>query len=153
MTAHGLSRLQKELRTLLTEERPKIIAEIARARQYGDFSENAEYHAALEKQRYLERRIQELEYKIENAQVIDLSTLSGPKIVFGATITLYDEDLGNRLVYQIVGIDEADLSQKKIAINSALARELIGKEEGMSIELFTPRGEKHYLVERVQYLP
>jgi transcription elongation factor GreA len=151
MTPRGLGRLQKELQSLMTIERPAVSEEIARARQYGDLSENAEYHAAREKQRHIEDRIRQLEYKINNASVIDVASLSGPKIVFGAIVTLYDEDKKESTTYQIVGIDEADLAQKKIAIDSALSRELIGKEEGAHIELATPRGEKHYTIEKVEY--
>jgi transcription elongation factor GreA len=151
MTPQGLVQLQKELTLYLTVKRPAVIEEIERARQYGDLSENAEYHAAREKQRYTEDRIRELEFKISNAQVVDLSTLSGPKIVFGAIVTLLDQEKNEHSTYQIVGVDEADLSQRKLAINSALARELIGKEEGVSFELSTPRGEKLYTIERVSY--
>lgn len=151
MTPRGLGQLQKELQSLLNIDRPAVIEDIARARQYGDLSENAEYHAAREKQRHIEDRIRQLENKINNASVIDVSTLTGPKIVFGAIVTLYDEDKMESSTYQIVGIDEADLAQKKIAIDSALARELIGKEEGVNIELATPRGEKHYMIQKVEY--
>ena len=151
MTPHGLSQLQKELRELIAKDRPQVIEEIARARKYGDLSENAEYHAAKEKQRYIENRIRDLEYKSANAQVVDLSTLSGPQIVFGAYVTLYDEEKEDSVTYQIVGQDEADLTQKKIAINSVLARALIGKEQGMTIEVITPRGEKFYRIDGVSY--
>ncbi len=153
MTPNGLSQLQKELQRLLTEERPLVIEEISRARQHGDLSENAEYDAAKEKQRHIEGRIRQMEHKISHANVIDVASLSGPKIVFGATVTLRDENTDDVLCYQIVGVDEADLEQCKIAINSALARELIGKEEGATIEFVTPRGEKHYFVEKVVYDP
>lgn len=150
MTAQGLSQLQKELRDLMSK-RPLISEEIARARQYGDLSENAEYHAAREKQRWTEERIREIQEKISQAQVIDISELSGTKIIFGSFVTLHDEDRQERHTYQIVGVDEADLAQKKIAITSALARELIGKEKGMNIELITPGGEKHFFIENVSY--
>jgi transcription elongation factor GreA len=153
MTPNGLSQLQKELQRLLTEERPLVIEEISRARQHGDLSENAEYDAAKEKQRHIEGRIRQMEHKISHANVIDVASLSGPKIVFGATVTLRDENTDDVLCYQIVGVDEADLEQCKIAIDSALARELIGKEEGATIEFVTPRGEKHYFVEKVVYDP
>ena len=153
MTPNGLSQLQKELQRLLTEERPLVIEEISRARQHGDLSENAEYDAAKEKQRHIEGRIRQMEHKISHANVIDVASLSGPKIVFGATVTLRDENTDDVLCYQIVGVDEADLEQCKIAIDSALARELLGKEEGATIEFVTPRGEKHYFVEKVVYDP
>lgn len=153
MTTRGLGQLQKELQSLISIDRPAVIEDIARARQYGDLSENAEYHAAREKQRQIEDRIRQLEYKISNADVIDVSTLTGPKIVFGAIVTLYDEDKKENITYQIVGVDEADLIERKIAINSVLARELIGKEAGTSIELSLPRGEKHYLIQKVEYRP
>lgn len=152
MTLQGFQKLKKELTTLISVDRLDIVEEIARARGYGDLSENAEYHAAREKQRHIEDRINHLETRIANAQVIDTSILKGPQIVFGAVVTLYDEDKEEQMTYQIVGVDEAELKEQKIAITSALARELIGKEEGMSIELVTPRGEKHYTIERVQYL-
>jgi transcription elongation factor GreA len=152
MTGSGFTNLQKELKNLLTHQRPAVIEEIAKARKYGDLSENSEYHAALEKQKFIERRIKELEHKIANAQVIDISHLTGPKIVFGAVVTLYDDDKQERVVYQIVGVDEADPKKGKLAINSDLARSLIGKEEGMTIDFVTPRGgEKSYFIEKVSY--
>lgn len=151
MTTQGFVQLQKELRHLVTVERPAIISEIVRARQFGDLSENAEYHAAREKQRYVEKRIQDIESRLSNAQVIDISNLSGPRIVFGATVVLFNEDKKEYSAYQIVGVDEADLKEKKLGIDSVLARELIGKEEGMTIEVSTLSGEKVYRIERVHY--
>lgn len=151
MTTNGLSQLQKQLQDLLDNERPKVIQDIARARQYGDLSENAEYHAARERQRFIESTIEKLKNRIANAQVIDISTLEGTRIVFGAYVTLFDEDKEEIVHYQIVGEDEADLNQKKISLISALAKGLIGKEEGNSIELSTPRGEKHYTIKKVSY--
>lgn len=151
MTSNGFIKLQKELQNLISSQRPSVIEEIAKARQYGDLSENAEYHAAKEKQKRIENRIRDLEFKISNAQVVDVRGLSGPKIMFGATVVLYDEDKKEVATYQIVGVDEANISEGKIAINSALARELIGKEEGVTIELTTPRGEKIYHIQEVQY--
>lgn len=151
MTLHGFQKLQKERDHLIHVERPLVSEEIALARGFGDLSENAEYHAAKEKQRQLEDRINYLETRLQHAQVIDPSTLSGP-IKFGAVVTLFDEDKQERLMYQIVGADEADLKAGKIALTSALARELIGKEPGVTIELVTPRGERHYVIEAVAYL-
>lgn len=151
MTTNGISQLQKQLQHLLDNERPKVIKDIARAREYGDLSENAEYHAARERQRYIENQIEKIQHRIANAQVIDISTLEGTRIVFGAFVTLFDENKEELFHYQIVGEDEADLSQKKISISSALGKGLIGKEEGDSIELSTPGGEKHYTVKQVSY--
>lgn len=151
MTTNGISQLQKQLQHLLDNERPKVIKDIARAREYGDLSENAEYHAARERQRYIENQIEKIQHRIANAQVIDISTLEGTRIVFGAFVTLFDENKEELFHYQIVGEDEADLSQKKISISSALGKGLIGKEEGDSIELSTPGGEKHYTVRQVSY--
>lgn len=151
MTTNGISQLQKQLKDLIENERPKVIKDIARAREYGDLSENAEYHAARERQRFIENQIEKIQRKVANAQIIDVSALEGTRIVFGAYITLFDEDKEELLEYQIVGEDEADLSQKKVSIISALSKGLIGKEEGDSIELSTPRGEKHYTIKKVSY--
>lgn len=152
ITAQGFERIQKELRQLLTVDRPVIIEEIARARKYGDLSENAEYHAAREKQRFIEHRIQQLEKSLSQSQVIDISSLQGPRIVFGATVTLFDEDKKETMTYQIVGVDEADLKYKRLSIAAALARELIGKEEGDVIEMMTANGEKTYTIKKVEYI-
>ncbi len=150
MTPEGLMRLQKELNRLKNEERPAVIQEIAKARAYGDLSENAEYHAAKEKQNFLERRIRDLENKIDHAQLIDVSSLSGKKILFGATVVLRDES-NNVVQYQIVGGEEADVKLGRLSVDSPLARELIGKEEGMTFDLHLPRGEKTFTIESVIY--
>lgn len=152
ITPQGLEKLREELRRLITKERPAIVKEIEKGRSFGDLSENAEYHAAKERQALNERRIQELEIKIAHAKVIDISTLSGPKICFGATVHLMDEDTKAYVVYQIVGEDESDIKSGKISVHSLLSRELIGKEEGTSFEFSTPRGEKSYFIKKVEYI-
>ena len=153
VTKETLEQMKAELQRMRAVDRPAASRAIAEAREKGDLKENAEYDAAKEKQRHIEGRIRQMEHKISHANVIDVASLSGPKIVFGATVTLRDENTDDVLCYQIVGVDEADLEQCKIAIDSALARELIGKEEGATIEFVTPRGEKHYFVEKVVYDP
>lgn len=153
MTASGLEKLKKELTHLKTVERPAVVLAIKEARELGDLSENAEYHAAREKQSFLEGRIQELEGKISNADVIDVARLKGSKdIKFGATVTLLDEDTEEKITYFIVGEDEADLSRGHLSINAPLARALIGKSEKQSVEVKTPRGEKYYEILKIEYL-
>lgn len=152
VTPQGLANLQKELQYLLKVERPKVIQEIAEARGYGDLSENAEYHAAKERQNFIENRINELETKISTAQVVDISALSGPTIYFGATVVLQEEHAAAPVTYQIVGIDEANVKEGKLSISSHLARELIGKSEGMSFEFNSPGGEKFYKILSVTYV-
>lgn len=151
MTPRGFDALDKELKHLKVEERPAIIKAIAEAREHGDLSENAEYHSAKEKQSFIEGRIKELEGMIGLAQVIDPSTLSGP-IKFGATIKLIDEDTEEEKTYQIVGEQEADIHNGLLNIASPLARALIGKEEGDSVEVRTPGGTKDYEIMEVQYV-
>jgi transcription elongation factor GreA len=150
MTPRGLSALQAELKTLKSEERPAIIRAIAEAREHGDLSENAEYHSAREKQSFVEGRIKELEGLISLASVIDPKTLSGP-IKFGATVTLVDEETEEEKTYQIVGEQEADIENGLLNIKSPLARALIGKEEGDSVEVRTPGGTRDYEVTSVAY--
>jgi transcription elongation factor GreA len=152
MTPEGLMKLKKELNHYVNNLRPEVIQEIAKARSYGDLSENAEYHAAKEKQHRIEKKIRELEEKINRAQVIDISSLQGPKIYFGATVVLFDENEETEVRYQIVGADEADLKMNKISIESLLARELIGKEEGTTFDFLTPRGEKTFTILSVKYI-
>ena len=152
MTKKGAERLQKELKNLKVVERPAIIAAIAEARAHGDLSENAEYHAAREKQSFIEGRIQELEYAISCAEVIDTATLKGDKVVFGATVVLMDEDTEVEQTYQIVGQYEADLEHGLISIQSPLARALIGKSLGDSVEVASPRGGKSYEILNVEYI-
>ncbi|SFC92656.1 transcription elongation factor GreA [Tropicimonas isoalkanivorans] len=151
MTRAGYTALDKELKTLKTVDRPAIIKAIAEAREHGDLSENAEYHSAREKQSFVEGRIKELESFISLANVIDPSTLSGP-IKFGATVTIVDEDTDEEKTYQIVGEPEADLEKGLLNIKSPIARALIGKEEGDSIEVRTPGGEKSYEVLSIKYV-
>ncbi len=149
MTAEGYSALETELKTLKTEERPAVIAAISEARAHGDLSENAEYHAAKERQSFIEGRIAELEDKLARAQVIDVKRLSGASIKFGATVTVLDEDTEDEAVYKIVGEDEADVRAKKISITSPMARALIGKEQGDVVEVAAPGGPKSYEILKV----
>lgn len=151
MTLEGYNRLQEELKRLKTTERPNIIKAIAEARDYGDLSENAEYHAARERQGFIEGRIMELEDKIARTEVIDVSKLSGKVVKFGAKVTLADEDTDEEQTFQIVGEDEADVSQGRLSITSPLARALIGKSKGDSVEVSTPRGAKSYEVVKVAF--
>lgn len=150
LTRAGYDKLDAELRHLKTVERPEIIAAIAEARAHGDLSENAEYHSAKEKQSFIEGRIKELEGVISLAEVIDTSRLSGP-IKFGATVRLVDEDTDEERTYQIVGEYEADIENGRLNVRSPLARSLIGKVVGDSVEVRTPGGEKSYEVLGVSY--
>jgi transcription elongation factor GreA len=153
MTLDGFNRLQEELKRLKTIERPAIIKQIAEARDHGDLSENAEYHAARERQGFIEGRIMELEDKISRGEVIDVKKLSGKVIKFGATVTLADEDTDEEQVFQIVGEDEADVSKGRLSVTSPLARALIGKGKGDSVEVSTPRGGgKTYEVVKVAFV-
>ncbi|HST02912.1 MAG TPA: transcription elongation factor GreA, partial [Usitatibacter sp.] len=140
MTAEGYQALDAELKRLKTIERPSVIAAIAEARQHGDLSENAEYHAAKDRQSFIEGRLAELEDKIARAQIIDVSKLSGKQVKFGATVNLVDEDSGDKSKYKIVGEDESDVKGGKISITSPIARALIGQEEGDVIEVMAPGG-------------
>ncbi|MEA2782636.1 MAG: transcription elongation factor GreA [Rhodospirillaceae bacterium] len=151
MTADGYARLEEELRHLKSVERPAIIRAIAEAREHGDLSENAEYHAARERQSFIEGRVAELEDKISRAEVIDVSKLSGQHVKFGATVTVVDEDTEEKTAYQIVGQDEADIQTKRLSVTSPLARALIGKEVGETVEVTTPGGAKSYEIVKVQY--
>jgi len=144
MTWEGYTRLQEELKRLKTVDRPTIIRAIAEARDHGDISENAEYHAARERQGFIEGRVMELEDKIARAEVIDVSKLSGSIVKFGATVTLADEETDEEQTFQIVGEDEADVSRGRLSVTSPLARALIGKQIGESVEVSTPRGAKSY---------
>ena len=151
MTPKGYAALDAELKTLKTVERPAIIAAIAEAREHGDLSENAEYHSAREKQSFIEGRIKELEGLISLSQVIDPKSLSGA-IKFGATVELVDEDTEEVKTYQIVGEAEASIEKGLLNINSPLARALIGKEEGDSVEVKTPGGSKDYEIVKISYI-
>ncbi|MDV7340940.1 transcription elongation factor GreA [Terasakiella sp. A23] len=151
MTAEGCAQLELELKNLKSVERPAVIAAIAEAREHGDLSENAEYHAAREKQGFIEGRIKELEAVISVAEVIDPKTLSGDVVRFGATVLVADEETDEETTYQIVGQHEADLEGGKISISSPLARGLIGKSLGDSVEVRTPGGAKSYEIVEVEY--
>jgi transcription elongation factor GreA len=142
MTVEGYKNLEEELQRLKAVERPRIIAAIAEARAHGDLSENAEYHAAKEQQGLNEARVAELEDKINRAEVIDTSKLSGETVKFGATVTLQDEDSDEKVTYTIVGDTEADLKNGKISISSPIARALIGKSKGESVDVTTPKGTR-----------
>ena len=152
MTAEGLARLEEELRHLRNTARPEVIRAIAEAREHGDISENAEYHAARDRQSFIEGRVGELEDKVARAEVIDVSKLSGKTVKFGATVTLIDEDTDEKLTYQLVGEDEADVKQGRLAITAPLARALIGKSTGDSVEVHTPKGEKAYEIRKVKFV-
>ncbi len=151
MTAGGYSALEAELKRRMNEERPQIIQAIAEARSHGDLSENAEYHAAKEQQSLNEGRISDLEDKIARAEVIDVSKLSGDSIKFGATVKLVDEDTDEEKTYQIVGDVEANVSEGKISISSPIARALIGKVVGDSIEVTAPGGARAYEILKVSF--
>ncbi|TCO72999.1 transcription elongation factor GreA [Rhodovulum euryhalinum] len=151
MTRAGHAALDEELKKLKSTERPAVIRAIAEAREHGDLSENAEYHAAREKQSFIEGRIKELESLLSRADVIDPAKLSGP-IKFGATVTLVDEDTDEEKTYQIVGEAEADIEKGLLNVRSPLARALIGKDEGDSVEVRTPGGERSYEVLTIRYI-
>ncbi|MFM7349387.1 MAG: transcription elongation factor GreA [Erythrobacter sp.] len=150
MLAEGYERLTADLKAL-REERPKIVEAIEEARAHGDLSENAEYHAAKERQGQVEAQIAEIEDKVSRAQIIDPTTLSGDKIIFGATVTLLDEN-DKPVRYQICGQTEADANKGRISYNSPLARALIGKQVGDEIEVTVPSGEKFYLVDKIEFI-
>ncbi|HEY9537519.1 MAG TPA: transcription elongation factor GreA [Kiloniellaceae bacterium] len=152
MTAGGFARLEEELRYLKSTARPEVIRAIAEAREHGDLSENAEYHAARERQSFIEGRVAELEDKIARAEVIDVASLNGDTVKFGATVTLIDEDTEAKTAYQLVGEMEADVKEGRLSITAPLARALIGKEVGDSVEVMTPAGSKAYEIVKVQYI-
>ncbi|HRO00501.1 transcription elongation factor GreA [Nitrobacter sp.] len=152
MTRGGHAALADELKKRQSVNRPRIIEQIAEARAHGDLSENAEYHAAKEEQSHNEGRIAELEDKLARADIIDVGKLSGDTIMFGATVTLIDEDTDKKAVWQIVGEAEADAKQGRISITSPLARALIGKKKGSSVEVVAPGGAKAYEIAKVEWL-
>ncbi len=152
MTAGGYQTLDEELKRLKTIERPAVIAAISEARQHGDLSENAEYHAAKERQGWIEGRIAEIEDKIARAQVIDVSKLSGTQVKFGATVSVVDEDTEEEARYQIVGDHEADVKEGRISLSSPLSRAMIGKEVGEVVEVNTPGGVKAYEILKVEWV-
>ena len=151
MTAGGIKSLEEELKKLKGEERPSVIRAISEAREHGDLSENAEYHAAKEKQGFIEGRLQELEDITSRAEIIDVSKLSGNMVKFGATVTLADDDTDEELTYQIVGPYEADLEKKRISIKSPIARALIGRSKGETTEVRAPGGTKLYEIIEVSW--
>ncbi|MBP8813642.1 MAG: transcription elongation factor GreA [Laribacter sp.] len=153
LTRFGAEQLKAELQQLKSVARPEVIAAIAEARSHGDLSENAEYDAAKERQGFIEGRIAELEAKLSNAQVIDPSTLDADgRIVFGATVELLDLETEDEVGYQIVGDDEADIKLGKVSVNSPIARALIGKEAGDTVEVMAPGGIREYEVLDVKYI-
>ncbi len=152
MTLEGLGRLEEERKRLMSEERPRIIRAIAEAREHGDLKENAEYHAARERQSFIEGRLAELDDLISRAEVIDTTKLSGDVVRFGATVLLADEDTDEETTYQIVGSHESDIDSGRLSVTSPLARALIGKSLGDSVEVNTPRGSKFYEIVKVGYL-
>ncbi len=151
MTAGGYQAMIDEVKHLKSVERPRIIRAIEEARAHGDLSENAEYHAAKEAQGWNETRVSELEDKISRADIIDISKLSGDTVKFGAKITLIDEETDVKVVYQIVGDSEADVKKGRISISSPIARAVIGKKQGDSVEVATPGGGKSYEIARVAW--
>jgi len=151
MTAQGLVRLEEELKQLKSVERPAVIRAIAEARSHGDLSENAEYHAARERQSFIEGRIAELEEITSAAEVIDPSTLSGDTVKFGAHVKLVDEETDKEATYQIVGVHEADIKLGRLSISSPLAKALIGKKKGDSVAVPAPGGDRSYEILNVKF--
>jgi transcription elongation factor GreA len=152
MTAEGYQTLDEELKRLKTVERPNVVAAIAEARAHGDLSENAEYHAAKDRQGWIEGQIAEIEDRMARAQVIDVSKLSGRQVKFGATVSVVDEDTEEKARYQIVGEHEADVKMGKVSITSPIARAMIGKEMGDTVEVNTPSGVKAYEITKVEWV-
>ncbi len=152
VTKNGFTKLEAELKDLKSVQRPAVIEAIAEAREHGDLSENAEYHAAREQQSFIEGRIEELEAVIGRAQIIDPTTLSGDTVKFGATVKLVDEDTDEEHIYQIVGQYESDADKGKLSISAPICRAMIGKSVGDSIEVKTPKGEKNYEILEVNYI-
>ncbi|HEY0438128.1 MAG TPA: transcription elongation factor GreA [Phenylobacterium sp.] len=152
MTAEGYQALDEELKRLKTIERPAVIAAIGEARAHGDLSENAEYHAAKDRQGWIEGQIAEIEDKMARAQVIDVSKLSGKQVKFGATVSVIDEDTEEKARYQIVGEHEANVKAGKVSITSPIARAMIGKESGETVEVNTPNGVKAYEITKVEWV-
>ena len=152
LTVRGAQKLREELQQLKTVDRPKVIEAIATAREHGDLKENAEYHAAREQQSFIEGRIQEIEGKLSNAEIIDVAKLEiGGRVVFGATVDLAEEETGDEITYQIVGEDEADIKARLISVTSPIARALIGKNIGDIATVMAPGGEKEYEILDVRY--
>jgi transcription elongation factor GreA len=153
MTLRGAERLRQELRQLKSEARPNVIKAIAEARAHGDLSENAEYHAAREQQSFIEGRINEIEGRLSNAEVIDVTKLNASdRVVFGSTVEVEDQGGGAKLVYQLVGDDEADIKNGLLSVSSPIARALIGKSEGDVVDVNAPGGTKSYEIVSVRYV-
>lgn len=155
MTAAGADKLRAELKDLKSVQRPKVIQAIAEAREHGDLKENAEYHAAREQQSFIEGRIKEIEASLSNSEIIDVLAVgknAGGKVVFGATVELYDIDGDKEVTYQIVGEQEADIKQNLISISSPIARALIGKQEGDEVTVQAPGGNRDYEIVSVKYV-
>jgi len=152
MTRTGFTRMEEELKRLKGVERPAVIQALEEARAHGDLSENAEYHAAKERQAFIESRVADLGSKVSRAQIIDTSTMSGKTVKFGATVTVVDEDDDSEMKFQIVGEDEADIKAKRLSVGSPLARALIGKQVGDEVEVATPSGGKFYELLKLQYV-
>jgi transcription elongation factor GreA len=153
LTVKGAEKIKEELQRLKTVDRPRVVSAIAEAREHGDLKENAEYHAAREQQGFIEGRIQDLEAKLSNAQIIDVTKIDNEgKVIFGSTVVIADVDSGDEKTYQIVGEDEAEIKAGKISVGSPIARALIGKEEGDIVVVSTPGGEVEYEIVEVQYV-
>jgi transcription elongation factor GreA len=153
MTLRGAERLRQELKHLKSEARPNVIKAIAEARSHGDLSENAEYHAAREQQSFIEGRINDIESRLSNAEVIDVTRLNaGGRVVFGSTVEVEDQEGGAKLVYQLVGDDEADIKQGLLSVSSPIARALIGKSEGDVVDVKAPGGTRSYEIVSVRYV-
>ncbi len=154
MTVEGAEKLREELLRLKNVERPRISRAIAEAREHGDLRENAEYHAAKEEQGFAEGRLREIEGKLADAQVIDITKIAATgKVIFGATVHLINADDDSRVSYRIVGEDESDIKEGKLSVNSPIARALMGKSEGDAVEVRAPRGAVEYEIEKVEHLP
>ncbi len=153
ITVRGAEKLQEELTQLKSVDRPRVIEAIAEARAHGDLKENAEYHAAREQQGFIEGRIKDIEAKLSNATIIDVTTIdANGKVVFGTTVVVADEETGDEVTYQIVGEDEADIKQNKISISSPIARALIGKEQDDVVEIQTPGGLRSLEIVEIKYI-
>ena len=153
MTLRGAERLRQELKQLKSEARPNVIKAIAEARSHGDLSENAEYHAAREQQSFIEGRINDIENRLSNAEVIDVTKLNASgRVVFGSTVEVEDQDAGSKLTYQLVGDDEADIKNGLLSVSSPIARALIGKSEGGVVDVTAPGGTRSYEIVSVRYV-
>ncbi len=152
VTAPGFTRLEAELKQLKTVDRPAVIAQISEAREHGDLSENAEYHAARDKQSFLEGRIGELEAYVSRAEIVDLTQVAGDKIQFGATVTLLDMESDETKKYQIVGEPEADIRENRLSLSAPISKALMGKAVGDDVEVKTPSGVRYYEVKKIAYV-